>query len=213
MTTQVYTKQYKTPDLNENEILRYAGARGDSRELKAMLGPLCDRILPLLSYKVCYSVLPVEFDGGLKLLGYDFSSRFLEEKLRGASYAILFCATVGHGIDREISRLALTSPTSALLAGAIGSERAESLCDAFCQSIARAEGLAAEIAPRYSAGYADIPLTYQKTIFEILEPEGRIGVTLRDSLLMSPSKTVTALVPLSVSPEKLSEFHLRLSEY
>ena len=212
MTSTIYIKQYKSPRINENEILRYAGAHQDDAELKGAVDTILVRVLPLLSYKACYTILPVDTTAGVRLGGFDFTSQMLAHRLASSSYVLLFCATVGHGIDREISKLGLSSPADALICNAIGSERVESLCDELCRSVARAEGLAAERAPRYSVGYGDLPLTYQKTIFEILKPEGRIGVTLRDSMLMSPSKTVTAFVPLSVSAEELSDFHRSLSE-
>ena len=50
--------------------------------------------------------------------------------------------------------------------------------------------------PRFSPGYGDLPLSAQKNIFAVLDPERRIGLTLNSSLLMSPSKSVTAFVGL-----------------
>ena len=41
-----------------------------------------------------------------------------------------------------------------------------------------------------------MPLECQKDVFAILSPEKQIGLTLTDSLLMSPSKSVTAIVGL-----------------
>ena len=46
--------------------------------------------------------------------------------------------------------------------------------------------------PRFSAGYGDLPLTVQREIFSQLNPDRKIGLTLNESLLMSPSKSVTA---------------------
>ena len=51
--------------------------------------------------------------------------------------------------------------------------------------------------PRFSPGYGDFPLEYQKDIFEILECSKRIGVTLTEGNLMMPSKSVTALIGLT----------------
>ena len=51
--------------------------------------------------------------------------------------------------------------------------------------------------PRFSPGYGDLPLGTQKDIFALLDCERKIGVTLNDSLLMSPSKSVTAFLGLN----------------
>jgi 5-methyltetrahydrofolate--homocysteine methyltransferase len=54
--------------------------------------------------------------------------------------------------------------------------------------------LGESLRPRFSAGYGDLPLEYQKKIFDLLDPHTQIGLTLNDSYLMSPSKSVTALI-------------------
>jgi len=48
--------------------------------------------------------------------------------------------------------------------------------------------------PRFSPGYGDLPLETQREIFDVLDCSRRIGLMLNDSLLMSPTKSVTAFV-------------------
>ena len=48
--------------------------------------------------------------------------------------------------------------------------------------------------PRFSPGYGDFSLDCQKDIIRALEAEKTVGVTLTDSLLMTPSKSVTAVI-------------------
>ena len=43
----------------------------------------------------------------------------------------------------------------------------------------------------------DVPLAVQRDIFSVLDCPRQIGLSLNDSLLMSPSKSVTAFVGLS----------------
>ena len=47
---------------------------------------------------------------------------------------------------------------------------------------------------RYSPGYYDLKLESQKDFFKLIDITKRIGVTLSDSLLMIPSKSVTAFI-------------------
>ena len=78
---------------------------------------------------------------------------------------------------------------------AVGAERIEALCDLFNGEITekkRAEGLYTR--PRFSPGYGDLPLELQKDIFDVLDCPRQIGLTLNQSLLMSPSKSVTAII-------------------
>ena len=51
--------------------------------------------------------------------------------------------------------------------------------------------------PRFSAGYGDFELSAQTEIFHALDCQRKIGLTLNDSLLMSPSKSVTAIIGIS----------------
>ena len=124
-------------------------------------------------------------------------SKALSRCLAGCGGAVVFAATVGMGLDRLIHRAQATSPARALMLQALGAERIEALCDAFCRDLAAQaaeRGLAAR--PRFSPGYGDWPLEAQRDIFRLLDCPRRIGLTLNNSLLMSPTKSVTAVVGL-----------------
>ena len=47
---------------------------------------------------------------------------------------------------------------------------------------------------RDSPGYGDFPLEAQREILVILDTPRKIGVSLTDSLLMVPSKSVSAVI-------------------
>ena len=101
-----------------------------------------------------------------------------------------------------IFKYSVLSPSTALLLEALGNERIEALCDVFNEDIRQLKLLRGEsLRPRFSAGYGDLPLEYQKKIFDILDPPLSIGLTLNNSYLMSPSKSVTALIGV----EKIKE--------
>ena len=51
--------------------------------------------------------------------------------------------------------------------------------------------------PRFSPGYGDLPLEVQKSVFAVLDCPRKIGLSLNDSLLMSPSKSVTAFAGIT----------------
>ena len=101
-------------------------------------------------------------------------------------------ATVGIALDRLIAKYSRISPAKALLLQALGAERIEALCDTFCDDIQKAHKIA--LKPRFSAGYGDLPLDTQNSIFGLLNLPKNIGLTLNDSMLMSPSKSVTAFI-------------------
>ena len=190
----VFVRHYEAPPVRRDEILRYAGVRGKEFEFGALLEECLLEAEKVLSYSVCYaevSILPTE--EGLDLGFLVTESRDLRKNLVGCSSGIVFAATVGLGLDRLISRASATSPTKALLFQAIGAERIESLCDLFCRDLAAEQGEYCHH-PRFSPGYGDLPLSVQTNIFALLDCSKRIGLTLNQSLLLSPSKSVTAII-------------------
>ncbi|MBQ8174868.1 MAG: Vitamin B12 dependent methionine synthase activation subunit [Clostridia bacterium] len=196
MENTIYTRSYGAPPWNRREILRYAGVKGDTSELDALLQSCLDEVEDKLVYRVCYREFAVTQHPAYFDLGFlKSASAGLKKNLSGCESIILFAATIGIEIDRLIARSATVSATKALLFQAIGAERIESLCDAFNCNITEqkaAEGLRTR--PRFSAGYGDFPLEAQKDIFAVLDCSRRIGLTLNESLLMSPSKSVTAII-------------------
>ena len=190
----ILTKTYSEPPFCEKEILRYAG--GDKSELTLALVRECiEEARPLLKYKICYRELEVKLNGEVCDFGlFRLESKNLSQNLKGCKKAIVFAATVGIELDRLIAKYSRLSPARALILQAIGSERAEALCDAFCADIA---GECASVRPRFSPGYGDLSLESQKIVFSALDCERNAGIILNDSLLMSPSKSVTAFVGLN----------------
>lgn len=148
------------------------------------------------SYNVCYTELPVDFDGEFTHFGgIKTPSKSLKTVLGGCERVIVFAATVGIGIDRLIKKYSIVSSSKAVMFQAIGAERIECLCDAFCDDMKNefaAKGF--ELKPRFSAGYGDFPLEFQKEIFALLDDGRRIGLCLNSGLLMSPTKSVTAVI-------------------
>ena len=196
MTSFVYTKSYDAPPINEKEILRYAGVRGDGVALLPLVRECLEEIGDQLIYKVCYCETDAATDGDtVSLGGLTVKSSGLSRSLSGCHGAILFVATVGIAVDRLILRYEKLSPTKALFFQAIGAERIESLCDEVVAQMGREKAAAGcLLRPRFSAGYGDLPLSLQSDLFALLEPARHIGVTLNESLLMTPTKSVTAIV-------------------
>ncbi len=185
----IYTKNYTAPPVDRREILRYAGVRGDAPEISVILEECLKEVDDKLTYKVCYGEFSVSFFDTVE-------SEALHKHLEGCKKAVIFAATVGIGIDRLIARYASVSPTKSLLFQAIGAERIEALCDEFNSEFP---------GTRFSPGYGDLPLEFQKEIFKVLDCPKCIGLTLNESMLMSPSKSVTAIIGVENENNRISE--------
>ena len=181
----VQTAFFEEPPINEREILRYMSSRGGEDELRPLISECLDELRGRLSYKVCH-----------------VESNDLAKNLSGCKETVIFAATIGVEIDRLIAKYSRLSPAKAFCYQAIGAERVEELCDGFCESVNEKLGAGGEmLKPRFSPGYGDLPLETQKMVFSLLDCPKRIGVTLGDSLLMSPSKSVTAFAGITKRQE------------
>ena len=194
----IRVQSFELPPVNRREILRYAGVKAETPELTLLLEEALTEAAPLLSGKVCWREFSIRRQkDGLDLGFTKTHSAALQRNLNGCQQIVVFAATLGLGFDRLLARYGRLSPAKALLLQAIGAERIEGLCDVFCEQI-RAEAQAAGLspAPRFSPGYGDFPLAVQRDIFRVLDCPRKIGLTLNESLLMSPSKSVTAVMGL-----------------
>lgn len=191
--TMIITRNYPEPPISQKEILRYAGCQTEDSAIMEIMQECLREISEKLTYKVCYieTTLTISADC-CDFVFFKTHAAKLAENLSGCEKAILFAATIGTEIDRSITRYGHIAPSKALMMQAIGAERIEALCNRFCEDIKKETGV--RLKPRFSPGYGDLPLDAQKDIFNILDPAKHIGLTLNDSLLMSPSKSVTAFV-------------------
>ena len=192
----VFVREFASPPFNINEILRYAGVRSQNEDVMPLVRECLSEVEGKLSFKACYAEYPVtQIEERTDLCFTDTESKGLTKNLRGCSSAVIFAATVGIGIDRLIARYKAISPAKSLIFQAIGAERIEALCDMICAQIREEKRKAGYgTRPRFSPGYGDLPLDMQKSIFSVLDCPKMIGVSLNESLLMSPSKSVTAVI-------------------
>ncbi len=194
MNNTVLIKTYPHFPFNKEQILRFAGVKGDSPQTENLLDECLKEVENTFTYKVSFTECDIKLDGDIIDFGLlKTSSKSLKMHLKNCDTAIIFAATVGIKIDKLIAKYSKISPSKALIMSAIGNERIEGLCDIFCEEL---KGNSKKITTRFSAGYGDFPLEFQKDFFRILTCHRNIGLTLNDSLIMSPTKSVTAIIGL-----------------
>ena len=191
MIDTVNVKTYTAPEIDINAIYRYAQCFEKNTQVENLVSECLKETV--FSYKVCYREFAVtRCLEGLDLGFCTTDSKSLEKLLQNCKRILLFAATVGFDVDRRITKYSKINPAKALIFQAIGTERIESLCDTFEEDLKREKGYT--LTTRFSPGYGDLPLEMQKDVFASLDCYKNIGVSLNDSLLMTPSKTVTAII-------------------
>ena len=187
----IYTLTIPPAPVDEREIMRYMGCIDDDTAVAELIRSCTREAEPFIAGKVCYGEFDVTVTDNTVDLGFAaVKSAALSKHLGTCRRAVIFAATVGIGIDRLISKYGTVSPARSLCMQCFGAERIESLCDIFEEKIT--QGRVAK--KRFSAGYGDLPLDFQRDIFAALDCPRKIGVTLNESLLMSPTKSVTAII-------------------
>lgn len=126
--------------------------------------------------------------------GVVLESEKLAGVLAGCRRAICFVATIGPRIDRKINQLSLSNRCAdEYLLDRVGSLAIEEFVTAFHLEMAQRFNRKNQAATmRFSPGYCDWPLTDQRKLFSLVDTE-HIGVSLTESLLMRPRKSVSGI--------------------
>lgn len=124
-----------------------------------------------------------------------FESEALARNLSGCCGAILLAATIGPACDMLVRRAGVTSAAEASIYQAAGAAAIESFLDDYNDKLKKSyETQGLFLRPRFSPGYGDLKLEHQKDWFRLLDITKQIGIELTDSLLMVPTKSVTAII-------------------
>lgn len=189
-------------EINRREIYRYLGY-GQNRPDQLVEQKVEDSVAAVMQAADCrflYREYP------LKLLADDYidgtffctRSKSLSRNLNGCGKVLAFAATLGAGVDYLIQRYTRLEMSRAVILQAVSAAVIESYCNEVCGRLAesyRAQGWF--LRPRFSPGYGDFSLELQKPLLGALDAGKRIGIKLTDSLLMTPSKSVSAVIGVS----------------
>ena len=181
--------RFVSPDQNVSDLLEKA-----AQEMLAVMKP--QAVFEIFDLTENSVVSAGSTTVTLRFADITLQSRDLGRNLAGCSKVALLAATIGPQVDALIRRHSSLDPVYASILQATGAMYIEELVDLVnseIKKIAAAQGLKTK--PRYSPGYGDVPLQVQKDFFRLL-PCTRIGLTLMDTLIMAPEKSVTAFVGL-----------------
>lgn len=153
-------------------------------------------LLTVAKSKVLYKVLAVEnpehkaFLEEKILLG-----KSVNEFLGRPTHVIICGTTLGSQVDQLIRKAQIESISSAVTIDTAAMVVIEENLDSWVEEIKRLERFKnVYFSPRYSPGYGDMPLTVQKNILQELQSQKQIGLTVSQSGILLPKKSVTAVI-------------------
>lgn len=180
--------------LDRAEVLRYMGYVGETdAHIIETAQKAIDRItavaVPRWRWVECsISALPL-------------SGQDIFRHLEGCDRMVMLCATLGISADREILRAERTSMLTALALDAAAGDAIEKICDYAEDEMRMHYGEQGfYLTGRYSPGYGDLPLTLQPEILRHCDAPRRIGLTVTPTNILTPRKSVTALLGVSAHP-------------
>ncbi|MCR5290510.1 MAG: hypothetical protein K6E51_10995 [Treponema sp.] len=199
MASAFYRKTAKDIIPIEHEVSRYLGytkANPPDNTVHTMIQEAITQMGLVLRPQAVYDTFPLTHTGiqTLQFAGLKLDSKDLSYNLQNCTHIVIFAATIGAQVDTLIRRAVASDSAKAAILQATGAMYIESFCDDFNAMITQEQKNAGhKTHPRYSPGYGDVPLAVQKHIFSVLQCT-RIGLSLMDTLIMSPEKSVTAFI-------------------
>lgn len=189
--------------VNESEVRKVMRYRSIPKgEVKSLIQQQSCLALNLISPKVMTKKMAVRVEGE-KLFFDDTLGSFLymSKVAMVFSYceeAILLVATIGEGLEDEVKKLMEKKKyDEAYVLDACGSALVEKIIDVVLEKI-KLENKNKVITRLYSPGYCGIPLSDQKVLFEMLNPE-MISVRLSEECFMVPRKSISGIVGIGES--------------
>lgn len=186
-------------DINSDEIYRYLGCRDGipPDTLKSQVEAAIDKCRRIACARSCFGVYEIaKCDEGVLLCGTDiiFRGNDIAEYLNKVSKCAVAALTLGVSVEREISKLSRFSMSDAVVFDAVCGGVAESFAETVQTDILKETGMYTSY--RYSPGYGDFPIETQRDIISLLSCDKKIGLTVTDSYMLLPSKSITAVIAL-----------------
>ncbi len=153
-----------------------------------------------LEGRIVYRIFELEVpdDGSVRIGELHIASRNLAKNMRGCERAVMLGATLGIGVDMLMKRYSLTDMTRAVVLQACAAAMLEEFLDGWQQEYEREalkEGY--YLRPRFSPGYGDFDISHQEDIIRMLDSAKKIGLTMTDGYMLTPTKSVTAVIGMS----------------
>lgn len=147
------------------------------------------------------SLKPKAIHGTFPMESVDFSGNDIKEHLKNAKKIILFAATLGAESEKLSAFYSKTDMEKAVIFDCVCDAYIEAFADEYCDNLLK-EYRSQElfINTRYSPGYGDFGIEHQKEFISMLNCERSIGLTVNESSVLIPRKSITAVMGIFTTP-------------
>lgn len=186
-------------DKRISEAVRYLGYGRNAVDdrTKHLIEIMLQELEQTANVKSVYQFFPCDTkkECNIQIGTMEIKSKNLSKNLKGCQEVALFGITLGVGVDILIRRYMVTDMTKAVVAQACAAVLLEEACDELQEEIRKEKAKEQLwIRPRFSPGYGDFDIHHQKDILRMLDTHKKIGLSMTDSYMLTPTKSVTALI-------------------
>jgi hypothetical protein len=179
--------------INREHWLASLGVKGDAARDEALLEQLDEgeRLLfEAAKPKAVYKIMARE---DVKTEGIAITKH-----LEGCHKVAIMGVTLGIGVDNLLRQTQVKDMAMAVILDCGASVLIEQMCDEF-EKIIKNENQE-YMTSRFSPGYGDYPIEYQRDIVRYIDGQRQIGLNVTANSLMVPRKSVTALIGMAGHP-------------
>lgn len=190
--------------IDREEVLRYLEYKGQDIDnnlieiIEECRNITKDKISPKYTFRVysinqkCKGIIEIE---GTNLI---LESKDLYEVLKDCNKCILMAATLGINIEKDIKKYSYTELTKAIIIDSCATTAIEEVCNKVQNEIENnILNKGQYLTSRYSPGYGDLAIEKNTEILTILNGQKEIGLTINNSGIMIPRKSVIAIIGIS----------------
>ena len=150
--------------------------------------------------RIIYRIFDLDFqdDGCIQIGQMNIESRNLRKNMNGCEKAIVLGATLGAQVDLLMRKHALSDMARVVTLQACATTILEEYLDDWqgkMEEEMAKEGL--YLRPRFRHGYGDFSIGHQEEILRMLDAAKTIGLTMTAGGMLTPMKSVTAVIGLS----------------
>ncbi|NLK70790.1 MAG: methionine synthase [Clostridiales bacterium] len=190
--------------IDKKEALRYLQCSNISPDssIMGLINECEKKLLKVIEPRYLYSAFDITHTENSVILEnctLELTGNDIRKHLKDCKKAVLFCTTISNGVDKLLRFAQISNMTEALVLDSLASAAIEQVCD-------EVEKIIHSAYPnfystwRFSPGYGDLPITLQAEFLNVLNSSKRIGLSATSSFMLTPSKSVTAIIGLSETP-------------
>lgn len=191
--------------IDKNEAARYLGCQVSPlpADMESRINLASQKIIKTAVPRVIYREFRF-YNATFQLENtcFQLEGNSVSDYLQDCDSCLLMAATLGNEVDQLIRRTQITDMAEAVVLDSCASCAIENVCNNLEKQISK-ELQQRELytTDRFSPGYGDLPLTMQKEFCQVLDTGRKIGLTVSDGGLMTPIKSVTAILGISKKPQ------------